>query len=151
LQNVTAVRAARPQADLPRATHSPREAALPTELPKRDPHAKRALGTWKPEDLDALLGGLIAVTVLVMLVTALPQPLVLPAFGIIAYLAGIGLGLRAIFNRRCSQPARLRSRDIAGLMVLIGCGAFIMADIPAATEALEALQRSMAAQIHSAS
>ena len=114
---------------------------MPTDLPKRKPNVNNGAASLNVGEYGSTAGNMIVPAVLIALATTLPLPLLLPVFGIAAFVCGLAAGL---WNRFASSSADdpTAHRDAAGLLVLIGSGAIMIADLPGAFAALSSLEQS---------
>lgn len=112
---------------------------MPTDLPERNRRAAQSTGaTW-----SALASAVPAA--LLALIIALPSPLVLPAFAILAVTAGLLLSLHARGLRQAADvETRERARDVVGMLLLIGFGAAMMTDVGGALTALSEVEAVLA-------
>lgn len=107
---------------------------MPTSLPQRGRGAAREKRKALSE--SALLGWTLALPVtLCVLSGSVPAALVMPALGITAVIAALGLsGWTALVH-----PSDRQRWDLAGALLFIGFGASMLGDVPEALRALDHL------------
>ena len=118
---------------------------MPTDLPKRD--ATRIAWfrqSWRNEGNWAV-AALSIPTLLLVLMNALPSPLVLPVFSIITVSWGLLMALRSYLRPPLSLASRERAQAMAGMLFLLGFGASMMTNVGDSLSALAELEKVYAA------
>jgi pimeloyl-ACP methyl ester carboxylesterase len=118
---------------------------LPTQLPKRHTRwiawfrrSRRKAGSWA-------VAALSIPALLVVLLSALPLPLVLPAFSIVTVSWGSLVALRLYLRPPASLASRERAEAVAGMLFLVGFGASMMTNVGDSLSALAELEKVYAA------
>lgn len=75
----------------------------------------------------------------ILLGRMLPLPVAIPAFGIVMILTGFTVWAASSFRQSTPATARASAKDVAGMLVLIGCAATIMTDGELALRAFDSL------------
>lgn len=113
---------------------------MPTDLPKRDRSRKHVFPLSPSNGHEWTAASFGVPAVLLVLTMALPLPLVLPAFGIVAVAAGLVVGIYGCISRSQGSAAREQTRDAAAVLILIGFGASMMTDAGSALAAFAEIE-----------
>lgn len=112
---------------------------MPTNLPNRNSNGKPNPFLVSTSDLGFVAASLSVPSLIMVLMAIVPPPLVLPVFGIMAFLFGSIMGLWATRSQHDVGKVRQRKWDVAGTLVLIGCAALVMTDLSYALTGLDDL------------
>jgi hypothetical protein len=77
-----------------------------------------------------------------VIASILPPPVALPAFAIALMLSGFALAAVGCLMRPSAAVVKTMTRDLAGMLVLIGCAAAMMTDEKLALQSFDALLAS---------